>query len=263
MRLAKALMMAKQGLHPYTKIFVDAMTVKPSDERIVIINNLVVGLVKNNLWNIFDCFYLFRCHDAQAARINLINPGNLDLQVVGSPSFVPVSSSGSAGYYGQSGGYLRTVSTINNFSKFTQNNSHLGIYHTGPGLSSPSNETIIGSQNLVNEIRTSSALAPSSLAVVNSAYNASESIRTFGYGHRIVSRPDSNTYRHIGNGVQLGVDVSRASSVIAANDLRICGGISGIPNLNYAEIAHAGSNISVTDSLILYNLLSDYRNAYI
>lgn len=243
-----------QPLHPYTQAYIAAMSVKPSARIAKAIDNFVRGLVADSLWTKFDALYIFKMHDAQAARINLVNPGTHNLSTSGSPVFTA-----GAGYTGAASGYLQTSANMNTFSKFTQNNAHLGVYFTS---ATNLNVGVIGSQSNVNEIRASSALNQNSYAMCNASYVSGEATRTFVNGHRVVSRPSSSVYRHFGNGVQLGADNSRASSAIAANTLKVCGGISGNETASTVEVAHVGENLTVTECNNLYQRILTYRSEY-
>lgn len=240
--------------HPYTQRYIAAMTTKPSPLVAQNIDRFVRGLLTDNLWGKFDALYIFKMHDAQAARLNLVNPGTYDLSLVGAPTFTAGS-----GYLGGASAYLQTSVNMSTFAKFRQNDAHLGVYFTA---SSTINVGVIGNQSNVNEIRGSSPGNQNSYAMCNASYVFAEALRTFANGHRVVARPSSTVYRHIGNGVQLGADNTRASSAVAASSLKVCGGINGNETASTVEIAHAGSNITVAESNLLYNRILSYRTGY-
>lgn len=80
------------------RTLVNAMTVKPSRANYIKIDNLIGSLKAASVWAKLDCLYVFKSHDAQAARLNWKTPASYAATVVGSPSFTA-----NVGYLGNGG----------------------------------------------------------------------------------------------------------------------------------------------------------------
>ncbi len=64
------------------------MSVAPSEARKAVIDALIVSLKNTGIWTKLDVLYLFAAHDAQAARLNWIEPaGSFNATAVNSPTF--------------------------------------------------------------------------------------------------------------------------------------------------------------------------------
>ncbi|MGO1079719.1 hypothetical protein [Inquilinus sp. CA228] len=68
------------------RVYIDAMTPRPSSARMGLIDTLVAGLKTDSAWLLLDGLFLFAAHDAQAARINVKTPASIAV-VTGSPAF--------------------------------------------------------------------------------------------------------------------------------------------------------------------------------
>lgn len=111
------------GLHPYTINYINAMTVKPTGSRALLMDRLVRSLVDNGVWSYLSSLPLLKSHDSQAARVDLINPSNV-YTVVGTPTFTT-----DGGYSGMStSNYLDSNKNISTDTLYTQNDAHLGVW---------------------------------------------------------------------------------------------------------------------------------------
>ncbi len=102
--------------------YVAAMTVQPSNARKASIDTLIGNLKADGIWAKLDWFQLLAAHDAQAARINAINPAQI-ASLVGSPVFTK-----NRGYTTSSGNSAQTGFDPSTAAKFSQNSAHLGFY---------------------------------------------------------------------------------------------------------------------------------------
>lgn len=105
-----------------TQTLTAAMSVAPSVERALIINNAVYGLKKKSLWSKASGIWFPAAHDIQAAKLNWISRALLT--AVGGTTFTADS-----GYSGNgTSGYLDTGADVTTF--LTQNAGSLWVYPT-------------------------------------------------------------------------------------------------------------------------------------
>jgi hypothetical protein len=103
-------------LDPSALAYINAMSVKPDDNRAVVINNLVVGLKKAGFWNPLNQLYLLAAHSIDAAQLNLFNPASAG-------TFHPSNFTKNRGL-AYAGVAYNTVPKVN----YTANQSTLGLY---------------------------------------------------------------------------------------------------------------------------------------
>jgi hypothetical protein len=77
--------------YPYvnteTQTYVEAMGVEPDDTRKGVVDTLVGSLKSAGVFTKLNFMHLYAAHDADAALINLINPGTFDGTISNSPTF--------------------------------------------------------------------------------------------------------------------------------------------------------------------------------
>lgn len=239
------------SLHPYTQTYLAAMTTQPSAQITKAIDNFVRGIVDDGLWSKFDALYIFKMHDAQAARINLAQPGTHDLSTSGSPVFTA-----GAGYAGAVSGYLQTSANISTFSNFSQDNAHIGGYIES---AQNSNTPAIGSELQNIEIRP--VTAGTTYFAINTTGNAISRSAGGGTGHSVASRLNSSQVFFVRDGAMVGSVVSNASVAVAANPFKVCGGIFN-NNTSQFSFAHVGSGLTEAESDDLYQRILTYRTEY-
>lgn len=245
-------LLAQPLLHPYTQRYIGAMTVKPTARIAKVIDNFVRGLVADSLWTKFDALYIFKMHDAQAARINLVNPGTHNLSVSGSPVFTA-----GAGYAGAASGYLQTSANISTFSNFSQNSAHIGGYIESAQFA---NTSVIGSEVENIEIRLSTSGIFTYFAINTTGDAISRTIAGLT-GHSVASRLNSSQAFFVRNGALVGGVVSNTSVAVGANPFKVCGGVSG-NNTSQFSFAHVGSGLTEAESNGLYQRILTYRSDY-
>lgn len=69
-------------------MLVGAMNVEPTEARKTKMQTLLDALKSSGVFAQLDCLYIFHAHDAQAARVNWINPNTFEAREIGTPSFV-------------------------------------------------------------------------------------------------------------------------------------------------------------------------------
>src|SRR5215217_346283 len=104
----------------------NAMTVKPNNTRAALIDGIVGDLKTAGLWAKLDTFYLLWSHDAQAARVNWINPAKFGLTVQGVPVFTANNGYSGNGAGCLLSGFVPSVEAAT--SKFTRNDSAVFVH---------------------------------------------------------------------------------------------------------------------------------------
>ena len=240
-----------QGLHPYTQAYINAMSTKPSAQITKAIDNFVRGIVDDGLWSKFDALYIFKMHTAQAAQLNLIQPGTHDLSTSGSPVFTA-----DAGYAGAASGYLKTSANISTFSKFSQDSAHIGGYIES---AQTANTPAIGSALKNIEIRPFTG--GNTFFAINTTGNAIGRAVASGVGHPVASRLNSSEAFFVKNGALSGAVASNASVAVSANPFKVCGGIFN-NNASQFSFAHVGSGLTEAECDDLYQRILTYRTEY-
>ena len=114
---------AKAQLDPATVALLARMTTQPTSARIVLINNLIIGLKNASLWDKLDVFYMMAAHDSQAGRLNW-KSGSYTLSAVSSPLFTTDRGYTTDG----ASSYLNTGLAPSAGAMFQQNSGSIGVY---------------------------------------------------------------------------------------------------------------------------------------
>lgn len=238
-----------------TIAYVSAMTTPPSYQRIVLINNLILGLTADGVWVKLDWLSLFAMETAQAARLNAINPA-LAYSVVGSPVFVT-----DRGYTGVSGGYLNSGwDPATNGVQYQRNSAFIGFWcrtaTATAGVPFGSQEASLNPRNAsdilqgrVSQSGTNSTVtAPGPTAV----------------GFSCIDRPDSAGFNAFRNGVNLANTVA-ASEALTTFDFAACGrNVSGtvtVDSIRQLAAVCWGAHLTDAEHLALYTRLNTYLTA--
>lgn len=241
------------GLHPYTQAYIAAMTVKPSAQQAKIWNEFVIGLVKDDLWNHFDSFWIHGIHDAAASRINLINPGVDTLQVVGAPAFTANS-----GYAGVSNtGYLDAQTPLNSYSKFKQDDMHLGVWDNGTVTNQ--NAAVAGRNPNLWLMPSYNGNPGNFYARINSASATPLNLGGGGVGHKLIVRTGPSTTQMYKDGVNIN-NGTTTSSAPPSDNLRLLTGIQ-LTNTTQLFCSHIGSSFDQTKAALLHNHIDNLRTA--
>jgi hypothetical protein len=106
-----------------TRRYIGAMTTPPSARRIRAIDAFVRSLTTGRAIGYLRYLVILRAHNAQAARVNLINPGTGTGTESTSPSPLFTQDSG---YFGDGNGFISTV-TLGSLG-VTQDNCSMGVW---------------------------------------------------------------------------------------------------------------------------------------
>jgi hypothetical protein len=72
---------------PFSLAIFEAFTTPPTDERKVTIDTMVKALVAAGVWDVLDVLHVYAAADAQASRINWVDPGTYDGTSTAMPTF--------------------------------------------------------------------------------------------------------------------------------------------------------------------------------
>lgn len=131
---------------PAAVAYFAAMSAQPDNTRKTLINTLIVNLKSGGVWAKLDWLSLVASHDAQAARLNAVNPAQI-MTVVSTPTFTT-----DRGYTGDGvGTYLNTSwnPTTAPSPKLIQDSAHIGGW-MGTDVASTSQADFGGLNNRLN-----------------------------------------------------------------------------------------------------------------
>jgi hypothetical protein len=230
-----------------------AMTIQPNRALKKAYNDCIVSLKAQSLWTKLDGVYLEDVHDAQAARLNVVNPGTFNLTAFNLPTFTAKQ-----GYTGNgTTAYLDTncnPSTAPGLH-FTRDNACIFAWHRENvsdsalmGVSSAGAETFIKP----------AAGAGSGVFRVNSGSTSSATLSDES-GLFLVNRDSSTTVQVYQNGTSIASGAS-ASAAIPSSDLFL---LRERTNFSSGTVVMAGfgSSFSSTDAANLYTILSTFKTA--
>ncbi len=140
MRIGQGIGIKKHNglVEPETVSLIDRMTVKPNPDRVKVINDTIVALKDENIWENLDVIYFTAAHASQAAILNW-KADNHNLIPVNSPTFttdIGVNSDGTSSYLYSD--YRMNTET----SLTTHTDCAFGAYITELNFSAPSKSLI-------------------------------------------------------------------------------------------------------------------------
>lgn len=241
--------------------FFDACDTEPSAGAKAAINDLVVGLKDDAIWDELDAFWPMCLEDSQAGRLNLKSPGNFTLTAVNSPTFT--AKFGWAGDGSTS--YLNTGwDAANNGSNFAQNDASLGCWidagtDTGGGVSAMG-----GRSTASNGTRLRPWVSPSGvIGSINGPLSSFGSVST-RYGLTALERTGASACAAYRDGSLLSTD-NDASNSPSNTDIYICGvNAGGTPSElmdNRISCAFVAGSLGSTKQGDLYDRLNTFRTA--
>lgn len=268
MSIANALLMAaSNSLHPYTQAYIDAMTVKPSAQRIKIINNLVLDVLP--IWSKLSWMSLYKQETEQGSLLNLINPSESLVKTGTAPTFT--ADSGWSPHPTNTS-YLATPSTISNYPMFTRDNNHMGII---PLTNNNTNGSDCGLfQASYYQYDITAYTTASSYGFYCRNFGAASSFGNFKYngltspntalGHKLVTRTSSSDFSIYADGVKC--TGGNTSSVYAATGtmpdvVMACLQTSPSAAKRGASAFHFGAGLNDSEALLVANALTDYNDA--
>ena len=233
-----------------TIAYLDEMDTLPSVAQQGLINDFVIELKDAGIFGSFDCLYLLMMHADQPSRVNLANPGTDTLVKNGSPTF-----SANSHWVGGSSAYLKTTTTADNFTQFTQDDACMGIW-----CNNSINENIdsVGYQTNDTEIRPYSG--GYCYQMLNGSYSFAEAARSQSnsIGLSMITRVSSSAGAHYRDGTKQGASYSNTSGAPPASVFKICGGILGTSTAQLS-FACIGASLSDTEASDLYDAVDNYR----
>ncbi len=239
---------------PASQAYFGAMTVQPDAARKALIDTFIKAAISNGYWSKLDWFVLLAAHDAQAARLNAVNPAKA-LATVNSPIFTV-----DRGYMGDgSGGYLSFGESIGAAGKATVNSTTIGVWcnqtnGTLTGLSPHFGRA--GNQTPQAIIRPQGTSGSSDSLTLND--NTGNNVRTSTgtrNGHRSGVRNDGNLKQFFFNGSRTynstgvaAVGISNGTMVLLRNDTAY--------SVDQLAAAYTGGALTEPDQAALHNDLS-------
>lgn len=234
---------------PAANAYIAAMSVAPDATRRGHINTLFASLRSSGVLSKLSHLYLLAAHDAQAARLNAVNPGTNNLTAFNSPTFTV-----DRGYQGDgSTSYLESGYT---FPAGQQNDAHIGLYSR---TSAQDAGNPIGNLTSFLNPRNASDIAQHRLNGTGAANVAS----TDGSGHFTSSRSgpltgDNPFYRNASALLAAGA----ASVAPDASTMRICSRSSSVSfSSRSIAAAHFGTSLTAQNVTDLYNAVRTYLQA--
>jgi hypothetical protein len=189
-----------------------AMTTQPSSGLKSLYNTCITSLINAGIWAKLDALYLMNVETAQAARLNIKNPGTYNLTAVSSPTFTAKT-----GYAGDgAAAYLDTNfnPTTASAPKFVQDSASAFVWslqqtaENNPqlGQGGPSNTIIYGR-------RTTDTVQ----GQINTATTAAGAASTDGRGLIHANRAVSTAQELFKNGASVGTDAHASVSPVSNN----------------------------------------------
>lgn len=244
---------ASNNILPQTTTLVAAMTVRPSDGRIIQINQCITTLINSGVWDECDIIYMLAAHDAQAARLNWKTPASNTLAIVNSPVFTA-----NKGFTGDGVSALLTASYTNTL--LLQNDAHIaafGLTNSSLGVNDFSLTNVTPAQRAA--VRTRSGTVGG--AVVSSSTSIGAVTSTDGIPRMLAAnRTVSTNFDVYSNGAFSNniVNTSAATVITAAHFLG--NGVSAFSNRQMA-FGSAGGALTALQHASLYSAVSVYLQA--
>lgn len=251
--LVKYTVISSTEIDPDAAAYIAAMTVEPDSTRISAISTLIADLKADGIWAKLDWLSLFATHDAQAARLNAINPAQA-FSVVGSPTFTVDS-----GYTGAGSSYLNSGwDPSNDGVNFLRDSASMGLW----SLTNVSNAfSAMGSEN--------AHIAPLTSGYVYCKLNETSYTyitNTDSSGMISTSRSGSTAGKGYRNGVSLGTTTRNASVALDTYDIFALarnqyGSATSHDTARTYAAMFWGGNLSDTEHADFYTHLSAYLTA--
>jgi len=244
-----------------TVAYVAAMTVPPSTADQNRIDTLVKALKTAGVWSKMTWFALHAAHDAQAGRINLINPSQV-AAAVNSPTFTQYR-----GFTGDGAtSYLNTGLVVGTQTlPFAQNDGHMGVWIGGTALTTGTGMTDFGARDR-QSIRSRSATTRVGYGANGTGVIQIELGEVPGPGHFAWSRWNSTFFKPFYHGTALA-DVAANSAIAGPWPLVICAGWDAINNVpstfspRQVRATHLGSSLTPAEMAAVQSALEIYMNS--
>ncbi len=238
---------------PETNTLLASFSVAPSQQRQRDINTLISTLKNNGLWATLDFLFLNAAHDAQAGKVNWINPAVGLLTAVGGLTFTV-----NEGFKGNgTDAYLQSALAWTSLTKLVQDSATIGAWISGGTDAAADKYAIgcIGTTSYLLRPRSAAAQINAAVSSSNIALGASATI----LGHTVATRRSSTDVESYRNGVSVAT-AATASTGKTGGAIQLLK-TSGIYSDFQIKSAHAGSGISDAQATLLYDALNTYQAA--
>lgn len=229
-----------------------AMTVQPDATRKSLLNSLIVGLKSDGVWTLLDYLAIVAAHDAQAGRINAVNPAQV-ATTAGTITFTT-----DRGYRGDgTTGYLETGIADNAAGNWTQDAATLFAWLNveATGVSAGA---ILG-LSAVLATRISGLVGTPTVARIHGA-TATTGVTANTLGLSSATRTDASTVKLYRSGALDQTNAATTSAAPVASTFE-----AGKNNASFGDGRTAafgwGGLLDATKNLALYNRLNTYLTA--
>jgi hypothetical protein len=225
--------------------------VDPGEARRGQIDSLIGALKAAGAWAKLDALYLFAAHDAQAARLNWIQPA-FDATAVNGPTFTA-----DRGYAGDgASAYLDTgFNDLTGSALWSQDAMCAGIWVNQWAGSSNS---VLGLTGGTASLRIG-ASATTIVSRIHSTTSFNPAFSNASPGHLVATRDGATSSRMLRNGAS--VTTSTAASTANANATVVIGRATSAYNADRVAAAHLGGFLTPAEVAALYSALSAYLGA--
>lgn len=236
-----------------------AMSVQPDSTRKGQLNTLIAALKTAGVWTKLDALYIMAAHDAQAARVNAIDPASV-ATVSGAQVFTAdrgYAGDGTASYINTGFNPTTAVSP-----KYTRDDAHMGLW-TNTAVTSSGGDMGITAYAIVAPNVFGNARWYANLNAVISASNSPAAT-----GHYVWTRRASNACEYYRNGVSMTTSAGASGNPVnakfflnASNSSTTDTATPANFSANREAAAHWGSKLTTAENLALYNAMNTYLTA--
>lgn len=232
---------------------VAAMTTRPTEARIALINTLINSLKTAGVWSKLDVLWITAAHDAQAARLNWKSPGTFTLTETSSPTFTTdrgYTGNGTSSYL--TTGWIPSTNGVN----YTQNNASLFAWSRTSALIAAG---IFGG-GTVGTFRIMPRTTGDFYAYVANDATSRGPANADGAGFFGWSRTGVSATQPYKNGVAQGAVSTVASTTLPGGQANLLRTASVFSTAEIA-MAAAGAGLDATENAALYTAVAAYMTA--
>lgn len=229
----------------------------PSRKYLFALDDFITGLVADGVYAKLDALYLGVLHDAQAARVNLANPGTWNLtEVAGTDTLAPQFTQWVGYGGGASLGYLTSGLTASN-GKLTYSNHTVGVYVDGAVQDA---DFILGTSALSMQPR--STTGPDSFFARSGSTTSDSTTGPLGAGLYTIRRTDSSQFFMDHNGVLKATKTRAVGTGLSTGTLDVLrlNGSSGRA-AEPLKLVFFGQYLTTTEVTAILNRFNTYLTA--
>ena len=236
-----------------TTALVAAMTSRPTEARIALINTLINSLKTAGVWAKLDVLWIPAAHDSQAGRLNWKSPSTFTLAEVSSPTFTAdrgYTGNGTSSYL--TTGWIPSTNGVN----YVRDNASLFAWSRTSALIAAG---IFGGGTAAT-FRIMPRSTGDFFGYLANDGTSRGPANTDGTGFYGWSRTGATATQPYKNGVAQGAVDATASTTIPAGQANLLRTNSVFSSAEIA-VAAAGAGMDATENLALYNALQTYMTA--